>query len=70
MIDTKTPFASKTIWGAVLMLGALVLNALGYDLIQEDQALIVEVLVTAVGAVGTLLAIFGRLTATRKIAPK
>lgn len=67
MIDTKSPLASKTIWGAVLMLVALVLNALGYDLTQEDQALVLEVVVTAVGGLGTLMAIVGRLTASRKI---
>lgn len=67
MNDTKSPFASKTIWGAALMLISLALNAFGYDLTTEDQALVVETVVTAVGAIGTLLAIYGRLTATRKI---
>ena len=67
MTENKTLLASKTVWGAVLMLAAVVLNYFGITLSPEDQLQIIDVIVTLVGAAGSLLAIFGRIVATRKI---
>ncbi|UCG53619.1 MAG: hypothetical protein JSW58_08680 [Candidatus Latescibacterota bacterium] len=63
--DFKGLFQSKTFWGIVVMIfGALGRNWLGIDIEEETQASITEEIVVIVGAV---LAIYGRLVASKQI---
>ena len=54
MYDVKSIFASKTIWG--------------YSISPADQAQIVELITGIGGAIGSVIAIYGRIVATKKIA--
>jgi len=65
--DTKSILASKTIWGAgIALLGAGV-NVLGYTVTPVDQAQIVEAVSALMTASGSLLAVVGRVKATKAI---
>ncbi|WP_454848759.1 hypothetical protein [Rhizobium binxianense] len=69
MDDVKHWYSSKTIWGALISVGASLAQAVGIDIGAAEQAQIADSLVAIVGAVGGLLAIYGRLTANSAIAP-
>lgn len=67
MESFKSLFASKTFWGAALGGVAALLGLLGYTFGPEDveQA---AVALSSVGAiVGTIVAIIGRIVASKKI---
>jgi len=61
-MDTKGMIQSKTIWGAIIMLGNAVAKHFGYDL--GDVAGWVDVLVNLAGAG---LAVYGRVKAVKPI---
>lgn len=69
MDDLKNWYQSKTIWGAIIAVGSSVLHAAGVDIAAGDESQIVDSLVNIAGAVGGLLAVYGRLTATSAIRP-
>ena len=68
MYDVKSIFASKTIWGGLLALAASAAAIWGYSISPADQAQIVELITGFGGAIGSVLAIYGRIVATKKIA--
>lgn len=64
---TKKWYESKTIWGGIIALLAALAGAFGYAVDADTQASIID-LVTVVGTgVGGLLAIFGRIKASKKV---
>lgn len=65
--DSKSAFRSKTIWGGLMAIAAPLLGLLGYSLSPADQAEIVAAVSAIFGAVGGLITIYGRLTATKRI---
>ncbi|NLS02870.1 iron-containing alcohol dehydrogenase family protein [Rhizobium sp. P32RR-XVIII] len=67
MDDLKHWYHSKTIWGALISVGASMLHATGFEVTAGDQGQIVDSIVSIAGAVGGLLAVYGRLTATSAI---
>jgi hypothetical protein len=67
MDDVKGLFASKTFWGALVAGLASILGIWGKELSPEDQTRLVELGAALVGALGALLAIVGRVTATKTI---
>lgn len=67
MDGVKSFLASKTIWGSVIAVVALGLGFLGYTFGAEDQAVLVEAVIQVVGVVGAIIAIYGRVTATKTI---
>ena len=64
---TKPWWQSKTVWGGLVTLLAVILGAFGYDLGTEDQKQLVEILSQIAASVGAVIAIYGRLTATKRI---
>jgi 2-methylisocitrate lyase-like PEP mutase family enzyme len=74
MDDTKSLLASKTIWGALLAIAASVAGALGFAISGDDQTAALG-LVDQIFAewdriaalVGGILALYGRIRATRRI---
>ena len=68
MYDVKSFFASKTIWGGIIALIASLSAIWGYAITPADQAQIVELVTGMGGIVGSVLAIYGRIVATRTIA--
>lgn len=67
MNDFKGMLASKTVWGGLVALLAGVLGLFGYTVGAEDQATLVELAAGIASAVGGLVAIVGRVVATKKI---
>ena len=67
MTDVKPWYQSKTIIGAVVTVLAMILTAFGYGIGAEDQAALVDYAVSLGGVVGGLLAIYGRVKASKDI---
>lgn len=74
MYETKSALASKSVWGGAIAIIATGLNYFGVDFNSADQAQAAELLDQATASVyqlvaigGMLLAIYGRVTATKKI---
>ena len=67
MNEFKTLTQSKTFWGAVVALGGAALALGHYSLSSADAAQAVDLLSGVASAVGGLVAIYGRVVATRKI---
>jgi uncharacterized membrane protein len=70
-MDTKKWWQSKTIWGAIIMLAALVLGYFGVDVGPDEQATFVDMVVGAINEimalVGFVLATIGRVKADKAI---
>jgi len=67
MSDSKNWYQSKTIWGALIAIVASVLQASGDSIDAGAQTQIVDGLVSLSGAMGGLVAIYGRLSAERRV---
>ena len=67
MIDQKEWYFSKTIWGALLAVGASVASSAGIAIDTSTQGELADIMVNITGAAGALVAIYGRLSATDMI---
>ncbi|MBU2328755.1 MAG: hypothetical protein KJ755_15630 [Alphaproteobacteria bacterium] len=67
MLDVKPWYQSKTIWGALIAIASPLLGRAGLDVGGAEQAEIAEAMTTLAGTVGGLLALYGRLTATKGV---
>jgi hypothetical protein len=67
MLDMKPWYQSKTVWGALIAIAAPLLGRAGLEVGGAEQAEIAEALTTLAGTVGGLLALYGRLTATKGV---
>ncbi len=67
MVEEKPWYLSKTIWGALISVAAAFTGMIGITLDAGDQSQIAEAMVQIVGALGALMAIHGRLSATEVI---
>ena len=67
MEEFKALTQSKTFWGAVIALGGSALMLGHYTLTPADAAQAVDLISGIASAVGGLIAIYGRVVATRKI---
>lgn len=69
---SKRPWQSRTIWGGVLMLVALILSAgFGVELTAEDREGVIDNLLVAIeaisGVAGFIMVLYGRITATKSV---
>jgi len=69
-MDTKVWYQSKTMWGGIVAVLAGIAGVLGYSFGDAEQSLVVDGIIAAVGAVGGILAVFGRATATTELTAK
>jgi hypothetical protein len=67
MDDTKGIFASKTVWGGIIVVIAAIAGLFGYSITAEDQTALVGYIESAATIAGGLLVIWGRITATKRI---
>jgi len=69
--DTKNPFESTTIIGAIVITVGLVLRMFDVDLPAEElngvQTLLTKILPPTLELIGTVMAIVGRFRATKRI---
>ena len=64
MVEEKNWYESKTIWGALIAVAASVTGAMGLSIDVGAQSDLADALVQLVGAIGAMVAIYGRLSAT------
>ena len=67
MNEFKALTQSKTFWGAIIALGGSALTLGHYTLTPADAAQAVDLLSGIASAVGGLIAVYGRMVATKKI---
>jgi hypothetical protein len=67
MNEFKALTASKTFWGAVVALFSASLQLTHYALTPDDAVQAIDLLSAMAGAAGGLVAIYGRVVATKKI---
>ena len=67
MIDSKAWYQSKTVWGALIAVAASLLRLGGVELGLDIQGQLVDAAVTLAGAIGGLLALYGRVSAQASI---
>lgn len=67
MEEFKGLFASRTVWGGILALLAGLAGLFGYTVTAEDTATLTELLASVGSAVGGIVAIYGRIVASKRI---
>jgi hypothetical protein len=67
MDETKQWYLSKTVWGALIAIVASLLSGMGLELGAGVQDRLADDLVSLAGAIGGLIAIYGRLTAEKRV---
>lgn len=67
MDETKPWYMSKTVWGGLIAVAAGAAGAFGYTIAPDDQAQIVDAVVAVATVVGGLLAVFGRVKASKAV---
>ena len=66
-MDTKAWYTSKAVWGGLIAVGASIAGGFGVVVGADTQGQIADFIVIGVGAVGGLLAIYGRVKAGKTI---
>lgn len=67
MIDTKSILSSKGVWGGIITILGAGLGFFGFDVGSADMTAISTHIDSIVVAAGGLLAIYGRIVASKKI---
>lgn len=67
MDEMKQWYLSKTVWGALVAIAASLLSGIGFELGADAQGELADDLVSLAGAIGGLIAIYGRLTAEKRL---
>ena len=69
-MDTKPWWQSKTIWGVIVTFLTQILKPFGINLTDADSAELVNHLLNLVSFIAAIIAIYGRVRASKPIAPK
>ena len=67
MNDVKAWYRSRTVWGALIAILASLANGAGVDVTTGDEAELAALVVAAVGVIGGLVALVGRISARRRV---
>jgi hypothetical protein len=67
MDGTKQWYRSKTVWGALIAVGASLLQTVGVDLTPDVQNDLADLAIAAGGVIGGALSIYGRISASAAI---
>jgi hypothetical protein len=67
MIDSKQWYQSKTVWGALIAILASLLQTAGVDFDVAGQDQLADNLVALSGAIGGLVALYGRMSAEKRL---
>lgn len=67
MNDVKHWLASKTVWGGIIVVAATIAGFLGFTVDEADKTTLLGYVDQIVVIGGGLLAIFGRIYASKKI---
>lgn len=64
---TKPALQSTGVWGGIIAVLAGVAGLFGYSISEADQATLTQVIASAGATLGGVIAIWGRIRATKKI---
>ena len=67
MDEYKGALASKAVWGGIIAILASVAAVWGIKIAPDEQARIVELVIAIASGIGGIMAIWGRVTATKMI---
>ncbi|OJF97376.1 hypothetical protein [Pararhizobium antarcticum] len=67
MNELKHWSASKTVWGAAIAILASCANLIGLDISAEDQQGLMDHVSAIAAAAGGILAIWGRISASKRL---
>ncbi|MBA4783829.1 MAG: hypothetical protein H2045_11515 [Rhizobiales bacterium] len=67
MTETKPWYLSRAVWGALIAIAASIAATFGILLGEQDQASLTEAILQISGAIGALVALYGRLVASRRL---
>lgn len=67
MNDVKAWYQSRTVWGALIAIAASLAHAAGVEITTGDEGELADLVVSAAGTIGGLLALFGRISARRRV---
>lgn len=67
MFDTKTIFASRTVWANLIGFAALLLGMFGYDTSTVDAGAFQEALVQLIAAASFIASTLFRILATKQL---
>ncbi len=67
MIELKSWYSSKTVWGAAIVIVASCANLFGLEISAGDQHDLTENLSAIVAAAGGIIAIWGRISASKRL---
>lgn len=65
--ETKVWYLSRTVWGGILAIAASVLNLAGIEISGADQAELADKMTALMAAAGGIVAVAGRLAASRRL---
>ncbi|MGJ7037619.1 hypothetical protein [Shinella sp. BE166] len=65
--DLKAWYQSRTVWGALIAIIASLANAAGLEVTAGDEGELADLVVSAVGTIGGLIALYGRISARRRV---
>ena len=66
-MDTKIWWQSRTIWAGLITVISCVAGLLGYQIAEGDQQELITMITGAVGGVSGVIAIWGRVKASKSI---
>lgn len=66
-VETKKWYASKTVWGGLIAVASATAGLFGVYIDEQTQAQITDLALVGAGAVGGLIAIWGRIKADKEI---
>jgi len=67
MYGNKSIWASTTVWGGIVALLAGIAAIFGVTISEADQSILAEALLGISSALGGIIAIWGRIRATKRI---
>ncbi len=67
MTDLKGWYQSRAVWGGVVAVFASCAHLAGFEIGSEDQRQIVDALIAIAAAGGGLVAIYGRIFASKRL---
>ena len=65
--DLKAWYRSRTVWGALIAILASLANAVGVEVTAGDEGELADLIVAAVGTIGGMLALYGRILARQRV---
>ncbi|MDX3973021.1 hypothetical protein [Shinella sp.] len=65
--DVKAWYQSRTVWGALIAILASLAHVAGVEVTAGDEGELADLVVSAAGTIGGLIALYGRISARRQV---